>query len=115
VLFYAWPGGIVDVYCCELMKLPKDTERYRPTLDELIQNDSAQLLKSFLSNCQEDVWRDRPDWSAAHNEIVVDAEMEGMDSSRAMTIEEPCSSELSSFRGLLLQLADTEGTMELLG
>jgi hypothetical protein len=114
VLFYAWPGGIVDVYCCELLKPPKGTERYRPTLIELIQNGSAQLLKSFLSTCQEDVWRDRPDWSAARSEIVVGAEMEDINSSRAMTIEELCSSELSSFRGLLLQLADTEETKELL-
>jgi hypothetical protein len=49
VLFYAWPGGIVDAYCCELLNLPKDTERYRPTLIELIENDLTQLLKSFLS------------------------------------------------------------------
>jgi hypothetical protein len=112
VLFYAWPGGIVDVYCCELLKPPKDTERYRPTLIELIQNDSAQLLKSFLSTCQEEVWRDRPEWSAARSEIVVKTEKEGMDLSRAMIIEELCLTELSSFRGLLLQLADTEGTME---
>lgn len=114
VLFYAWPGGIVDVYCCELLDPPKDTQRYRPTLIELIQNGSAQLLKSFLSTCQEDVWRDRPDWLAARNEIIVGAEREGMDSSRPMTIEDLCSSELSSFRGLLLKLADTEGTVELL-
>jgi hypothetical protein len=114
VLFYAWPRGIADVYCCELLKPPEGTERYRPTLIELIQNGSAQLLKSFLSTCQEDVWRDRPDWSAARSEIVVGAEMEDINSSRAMTIEELCSSELSSFRGLLLQLADTEETKELL-
>jgi hypothetical protein len=115
VLFYAWPGGIADVYCCELLKPPEGTERYRPTLIELIQNGSAQLLKSFLSTCQEDVWRDRRDWSATRSEIVVGAEIEGMDPLLAMTIEELCSIELSSFRGLLLQLADTEGTKELLG
>jgi hypothetical protein len=114
VLFYAWPGGVVDVYCCELLKPPTETEHYRPILIELIQNGSVQLLQSFLSTCQEDVWRDRPEWSAARNEIVGTGE-EGMDPSRTMTISKLCSSEFRSFRGLLLQVADTEGTMAALG
>jgi hypothetical protein len=105
---------MVDVYCCELLQPPNDAERYRPTLIELIQNGSAQLLKSFLSTYQEATfWPDRPDWSAARDEIIVGAEKEGLDSSRIIAIEELCSSELSSFRGLLLQLADTEGTIAL--
>ena len=55
VLIYAWAGGIVDVYSCELLETPKPTcrpvmrQQEVSTLEQLISNGSLSLLVQLLS------------------------------------------------------------------
>lgn len=116
VLVYAWPGGIVDVYSCELLNPDNDSgQRFRPVLLELLENGSAKLLHRFLTMRGIETFHNRPDWMAAWNEITAFSKRdEGLDDEKLLTISQLCSPELVSFRNLLLQLADVEGQIELL-
>jgi len=69
VMVYAWPGGLIDIYSCQLQKLtPVPTS----VLKSLVENGSAKILYDILSSSvkfPEDLRHRGPQWEAAFQEI----------------------------------------------
>jgi hypothetical protein len=131
LLFYAWPDSVVDVYSSELLiahqqrqPLKETNYRLRPILLELMGNGSVQLLQSFVTTRPVDIWRNRPDWIAAHGALVGSSDTEQDEagaviakddfSNAILTIDQLLSPRLKAFRTLLLDIADAESPMDAL-
>jgi hypothetical protein len=100
VLVYAWSGGLIDVYSCQLRR--KEVIR-RSIMTKLMDNGSVAMLQALLSSCERSessLAGVQSLWSLASKEI---AKHEGNDS---LTLENLCSDNYKAFRMLLLTLAE---------
>lgn len=105
VLIYAWPGGIIDVYSCGLRKKAACP---RSVLQSLLDNGSAEMLQALLLSfdARDDLHERGLTWQLAFDEITNLAAGKITEHPPPLTMEELCSGRLTSFRRLLLELAE---------
>ena len=102
LLFFCWPGGIVDVYCAHLLpSAVEDTAHLWPFIESGIADDLRRLLHS-LSNDPDNLLRDAV-WVDARTEVSTFPS-----TSSSITLEDLESNRLLNFRKLLRQLANAE-------
>jgi hypothetical protein len=115
VLVYAWPGGILDVYACELQAR---TGCPRPLLEQLVENGSAHLLRELLMESTDSSLASRGElWCSAKEEVHTmfpppSTTSDDLETPRTITAEDLGSNELRSFRALLLHLADPASAVD---
>jgi hypothetical protein len=91
LVFFSWPGGIVEIYSCELLQK-------HPTLvalHDMMTNDTAKELIELILTMDAPL---HDAWQAARHEIID----QGRDS---LTLDSLCGPSWNAFRELLLQLA----------
>lgn len=100
LLFFCWPGGIVDVYCSHLLSpLPGCSDEISTLFDNGTVEDLSRLLQS-LSDDLAGVFDDTV-WAKAREEVLAFTQ-----TTSSMTLEDIESSSLVHFQELLKQLAD---------
>jgi len=106
VLVYAWPGGLIDLYSCQLRKKPACP---RSIYSTLIENGSAEMLRSLLFSfpTREELRENGPVWQAAFDEVSAHAKSSDIEQDKpSLSLEEICSNRFAAFRTLLLELAE---------
>jgi hypothetical protein len=114
VLVYAWPGGILDVYACELQAR---TGCPRRLLEQLVENGSAQLLRELLMESTDESLASRGElWCSAkvevHTMFPPSTTSDDLETPRTITAEDLGSNKLRSFRAMLLHLADPASAVD---
>jgi hypothetical protein len=101
ILIYAWPGGIIDIYACELLQ---ETEVISSLLvAELVANGSPELLRRYLPALSPDKLADKSsDWKLAQEEIA------SWTSESPLSVSELMSSQFKAFRSILFNLHNKE-------
>jgi hypothetical protein len=102
ILIYAWPGGIIDIYACDLLQ---ETEVISSLLvAELVANGSPELLRRYLFDLPPDKLADKSsDWKLAQEEIA------SWTSESPLSVVELMSSQFKALRSILLHLHNKEG------
>jgi hypothetical protein len=107
LLFFTWPGGVIDVYSCHLLRSDAQVNLF--ALDELLANGSAESLKSLLltrlddhgGDCRADLVEELgPSDSVA----MAKSEIEGLNG-KDLTSKDLSSEKLKTFRSILLRFA----------
>lgn len=107
LLFFCWPGGIVDVYCANLLPSAATTGASVDEMAPLVANGAADELKRLLqclacSSSDNSQLLADPMWNDAHEEVMAwTAQNES-----GITLVDMESGRLDSFRKLLRRLAD---------
>ena len=124
ILVYAWPGGVVDVYACELI-LPKISDSdyskiaddahdvfisraERRCLQEMVDGDCLSLLSTIFDEMKEgsqDSMLQTKEWQNVWKDIN-DGKI--LPTSSDITLDSLCSNEHYNLRNLLLTLAVVE-------
>jgi hypothetical protein len=100
VLLYAMPGGIMEIYSCELLPKKKSSNAEELLLGQLVANGSATILKTLLLTLDKDeLEKLGGGWAAAQEEVLACAE------TTQLTPRDICSDRLKAFRAVLVLLS----------
>lgn len=110
LLFFSWPGSVIDVYSCHLLR--SDAQVDRLALAELLSNGSVESLKSLLSCLGDEHGGDsRADLSQALGPFgctsMARREIEGLND-KVLTLDDLSSEKLKTFRSIVLRFAERE-------
>lgn len=106
--FYSWGGGIVDVYSCQTMTTKHEIDSIA-TLEEMVENGSANLLKNLLTSLDNsNLSLYDSTWQAAHDEL--DRLSPIATTRESISLDDILSDRLQNFRTVLLQLAEINDT-----
>lgn len=105
LLFFCWPGGIVDVYCAHLLPSSDETyEDFAPLMENGAVDELCRLLRDLSSSSDPDNLLSDPLWSKSRDEIQAAVKT----NETSMTLQDIGSRQFLSFRRLLRQLADPD-------